>query len=452
MATISSASRNFPTLRYLAAPFRWLFRSRRRALIAAAVLLAMIAVLPLWWSIQLVGLPDIGEPFDVAAFRKFTIPDDRNAFVLYREAAERLKPLIAPNGMLDVRTELNIRWSEAEPEIRGWVEENREVLEIFRRGAERPDAFEPDLASNWNASWKLVRSIRPLQTLALLEASRREGRGDMAGAWVWYRGCLRANYHLGMRATVMMRQMAEYRNDELRRRISTWAEDPRTTAVLLRRALDDAVACGAIAPSELDTLEALYCLVERGLTDPYNEGRQAFVQRLIRSLPSRSYHLSPDQARAIADIWRFWRREPERSRRALRLAIANWLAYEDLPPEKRPKPDPDVTGPYDFYAFGPEAPAKARVLSPGALDRWMSTAIDAQGFFDARGLRRIRAKERANHRALVTLLAGELYRRDRGTYPPTDEALVGPYLKELPDDGSGDTRDAPGQPVGGAVQ
>ena len=64
----------------------------------------------------------------------------------------------------------------------------------------------------------------------------------------------------------------------------------------------------------------------------------------------------------------------------------------------------------------------------------------------------VSAKERANHRALVTLLAGELYRRDRGTYPPTDEALVGPYLKELPDDGSGDTRDAPGQPVGGAVQ
>ena len=53
----------------------------------------MIAVPLLWWSIQLVGLPDIGEPFDVAAFRSFRIPDDRNAFVLYRQAARWLKPL-----------------------------------------------------------------------------------------------------------------------------------------------------------------------------------------------------------------------------------------------------------------------------------------------------------------------------------------------------------------------
>jgi hypothetical protein len=36
---------------------------------------------------------------------------------------------------------------------------------------------------------------------------------------------------------------------------------------------------------------------------------------------------------------------------------------------------------------------------------------------------------------LVILLAGQLYRRDHGTDPPSDEALVGQYLKELPDDG-----------------
>jgi hypothetical protein len=37
MASTSSVSRNFPTLRYLAAPFRWFFRSRRRVLTVAAV-------------------------------------------------------------------------------------------------------------------------------------------------------------------------------------------------------------------------------------------------------------------------------------------------------------------------------------------------------------------------------------------------------------------------------
>ena len=80
----------------------------------------------------------------------------------------------------------------------------------------------------------------------------------------------------------------------------------------------------------------------------------------------------------------------------------------------------------------------ARALSPSALDRWLTSTSDARELLRGWDLRAVRLRERANHRALVVLLAGELYRRDHGTYPPSDEALVGPYLKELPDDGLGE--------------
>jgi hypothetical protein len=39
------------------------------------------------------------------------------------------------------------------------------------------------------------------------------------------------------------------------------------------------------------------------------------------------------------------------------------------------------------------------------------------------------------------MLATELYHRERGSFPPSDEALVGPYLKSLPDDGSAELAD-----------
>ena len=39
------------------------------------------------------------------------------------------------------------------------------------------------------------------------------------------------------------------------------------------------------------------------------------------------------------------------------------------------------------------------------------------------------------------MLATEIYRRERGSLPPSDEALVGTYLKSLPDDGSADLAD-----------
>jgi len=49
--------------------------------------------------------------------------------------------------------------------------------------------------------------------------------------------------------------------------------------------------------------------------------------------------------------------------------------------------------------------------------------------------------EQAEYRALVVGLATELYRRERGGLPPSEEALVGTFLPSLPDDGSPDPAD-----------
>ena len=403
---------------------------------------------PLWWTLQLVGLPDIGEPFDVEAFCSFRIPDDRNACVLYREAAGRLRPLVASSKTHEQEINLHAPWSQTDPAARRWVEDNREAMDLFRRGTERPDALEPELASAAEPSWNPIPSFRSFQSLALLEASRLEQRGDMAGAWVWYCAAMRSAYHLGLRGSIIMRLVAQQRYAELRRRLAPWVEDSRTTPDLIRRAIDDTVACGTFSPSESYSLKAEYHYLEDELTRPSNPGRQLLIGRLAAVLRSHSYQLDPDQVGALADAWRWWRREPERSRRVLRLAIANRLACDDLPSDRRPARDPDVSGPFDLYAPGLEAPARARALSPAALDRWLQTSTDAQELLRSWDsiVRPLRVRERANHRALVTMLADELYRRDHGAYPPTDEALVGPYLKKLPDDGSGDAgpQDAPG--------
>ena len=53
----------------------------------------------------------------------------------------------------------------------------------------------------------------------------------------------------------------------------------------------------------------------------------------------------------------------------------------------------------------------------------------------------IRISERRAYGAIVILLAEELYRRERGTPPPSEDALVGPYLDHLPGDGSDELDD-----------
>ena len=96
----------------------------------------------------------------------------------------------------------------------------------------------------------------------------------MAGAWGWYRAALRATYHMGMRGSAFARMIAQRWHAELADRLTTWAADPRTTPALLRQALDDVVACGALTPSESYTLKAEYLDVEQMLDSPHSPGRE----------------------------------------------------------------------------------------------------------------------------------------------------------------------------------
>jgi hypothetical protein len=336
-------------------------------------------------------------------------------------------------------------WSESSLGLRRLVEDNRTALAIYCEAAERPESGpipSPDYLEVWMA-------LPRLRVLALLEASRLEERGDMAGAWGWYRADLRTIDHESQYGAFTERQTAQLRHDRLRGRLTAWASDSRTTSAMLRRALDDVLSCESISPSDSDCLRAEYLHdLATWMDNPHDLASQMNASKWNALFPIPDQYLSPDQMQTLYDLWRFWHREPERRRRIIRLAVANWLAYCDLPPGRRPDPDPKVTGPYEFFAFGPDAPANARAVSSESWDRWLETSPEARRLLDdwmgrrafrinGNWIRKLRALEEANHRALVVLLAGALYRRDHGSDPPSEEALVGPYLKELPVYGSG---------------
>ncbi len=81
----------------LLAPFRAVEQARgwRRVGLLAVYGMVVLAIGGfLWRRAQLAGLPDVAEPFDVAAHRALArVPDDRNAFVAYRRAAGRFRDM-----------------------------------------------------------------------------------------------------------------------------------------------------------------------------------------------------------------------------------------------------------------------------------------------------------------------------------------------------------------------
>jgi hypothetical protein len=111
-----------------------LLRKRLRQLLHVMLVLTIgLAVaataLAIRWLTSLNGLPEIGDPFDVAAFRTFSLPDDRNVFTFFRRSWKAVEP--TPN----------IDWSETNPEFRAFVEANRPAVELIIKGAEQVDGI-----------------------------------------------------------------------------------------------------------------------------------------------------------------------------------------------------------------------------------------------------------------------------------------------------------------------
>jgi hypothetical protein len=409
-------------------------RQLTRVTLVLAICLAVAAsAFAIWWLTSLNGLPDIGEPFDVAAFRAL-IPDDQNAFAFFRRATEKLTPIRLNEGPFPNAPKFS--WSIANPAWREWAGENRQSLELFLQGADRPEAAQSAGEDTTR------RGFGNLDTVAFLEGSRRQESGDTAGAWHCYRAVLRMITHIRRRGSTGQRYSAKFVSPGLQRRLTDWATDARTTTPQLHTALDEVLKNEPNPDWDISAIKSAYLELMRDIERPMR-----FEEEWTFRLGDMA--ISPTMIDGLEAARRFLLREPERSRRVLRLLCAQFLAHAETRGLTPPKPAVWVKFTYmttfkmPLYPVSPEAPAGARALPPQELARWLVATLDAtrrisvgtewpwppHRFADPRAV-----ADRKAHRELVIMLATEIYRRERGSLPSSDEALVGTYLKSLPDD------------------
>ncbi len=324
--------------------------------VAVALGLATVMGISTWRLRSLDGIPDVGDPFEVAeALRLTPMADDENAYVLYGEAKARFVRVPASNSRLI--PDKNLTWSKAGPAIRDYLEQNRAAMELWRQGSRRSEALyhQPgELAMD--TLLPLVQDMRTLAALAGLEGSRLEEQGAMDRAWDWYRAMLRYSRLVGRHGVLIERLVGSSIHADAAARIVPWAADARVDAKRLRRALDETLKADALTPPLSQALKLEYLMLVRDL-------RELRITTTEIPLPGGESGLL-DQAATraglrapILQIWLRASNDVERSRRAARMLFANWLAQVDRPASQRAPLA--VKSPVPIYAPDPTAPPAA---------------------------------------------------------------------------------------------
>ncbi len=278
----------------------------------------VIGIAILWiWGIRNAGLlPDVGDPFDVAAILKpIVIPDSDNAFVLYAQAKDKLPKRSPGFANVDFAT---VTWFRAGEELRLFVDGIGQALEIWREGTDRPNALYHQSAEiAWDTPLPLVGDLATLVRMAGLEGSRHEEKGEMAEAWTWYRAMLRSSRHVGMNGVLVERMIGAMHLRLASRRIVHWAADPRVDAKLLRQALADALAADTMTPPLSLALKLDYAVEQRDLVElkgilreiSMPGGRYGWLEQMANSTGAKP-QIQRFRLRATNDVERSSPRHP----------------------------------------------------------------------------------------------------------------------------------------------
>jgi len=398
-------------------------RRGRRALIAVAILAATVAVgLIAWWATSLQGLPRV-EPFDVVAAGTVAIPDAENAYTLYRAAASKLAE--PPKGL---SRGLPSSWDDIPRAERDWFFASGDAVGLWLEGTARDrSVYNQPRDMRFDTNLDVAHRLRSLARLGLIAGLRMESQGELEEAWDWYRAVLRCSRHVEMHGEFIERLHGIRMIDAASGPVQVWSDHPNLNVGLLRKALDELVAIDGMTPPYSQNLRAEYYLTAALLDDP-DLSLWKIRNGLDATAPPTQEEGPTPRDRLAEAFWRLALREPERSRRAMNLLWANWLSACDLPAAERARGR--KSSPYLLY----DPPEAARRLSPEALDRWVaSTRLLHPLLPNAEAIERAIDGESGVRAGLILHLAERLYIREHGEPPGSPDALVGPYLKALPE-------------------
>jgi hypothetical protein len=410
--------------------------TRRKLARRGLVLLAVVLVG--FGAYRLLSPPDIGEPFDAAAFTSYSLPDEQNAFTYYRRAMalfvgedKVLTAGVKAQDFWDSWRTTDEGWEHAIPAVRRWVKLNRSMLDTWKRGASCAESLRFPLADLsqaglWSCDWMVLQQCARLESF---EGLRLTAERHPDEAWDCFRNLLRTSRHLAMHATWLDGAVGADIGERGVRGGVYWSAQKIVGAAELRKAIRDVLAVEDMRAPASDTIKLEYL----GLRD-FTKNRGA--------------------AEATSASWMRSTGYPAHIARTARLTAANLLTQSDRPRFRRTPVHP---GPLGLFELDPARAADPKLRSPEEIERsavttagsvanavkWIAPQAASEiAIFEPQvvmgGLcRAIQTHDEAETRldALLLALALQLHFREHGEFPVSLTELVkNGYLKEMPAD------------------
>lgn len=387
--------------------------------LALLVLLIVVASPFAYRSSRLAGVPDIGEPFDVAAFVAVKVDPADNAAVDYA-AAGALLVTASKSADEQLDKALTGDWADAAVDVRNWLADNAAALDRWREGADKSEClFVQPGVLDYNTPLPHIQDSRTFARLARLRGKELEAAGEWGAAWQQFRAIYRSSRHIGRHGCFINRLVGAAIHSLAVEAIGFWAQQPEVTVEMLDAARREMESDWLLTAPLSEGFKVEYVMANRTFDLPSAE-----LMAIVTS-SSRGGSTSGDQA---ADLFFWINNERELGRRLNAHVCRNFISQVDLPRSSRAI---QVTGRCELFDVPPGRSSDLRAAELlSRIDRSWLAGFMLPAF--ARVIEAIDA-EQTRHAALNLLLKLMIHRRRHGEFPEKLTDLDGIDPKSLID-------------------
>ncbi len=357
-----------------------------------------------WREWQLVGLPDVGPPFDLQKYGTVDVPYEQNAFSLYAFVPSML------NGPSDRFEEvLQNGWSEVTPELKAWLAANDNNLQLLKDGSDRPLSVLGQPNEQSFRTFVNVTTHRSLSRLARLKAIQLQHEGQVRQAWEWCRIAFRHSRHVGRLDASINRSVGAALHSNACEAVVKWAGDSSVDAKLRREALRDVINDYKMTEPISTNLRSSYFETLHNIND---------------NLPFRQK--DPETAVQFHPSVLYLNHEPAVGARLINLVYANWLSEADVPLYEQSERQGGFLRLFESY--------DNNGISPQELEQRVKNSVVAFAELPNPGVIDSVHREQARQARLEVVLAALLFHCEHARFPDSPQEFLGGYLSEWPFD------------------